>query len=151
MADDTQDPPSSDTDEPADVSLNKALSDLEQILESSDDESSPSPTEPDVLGNQYTIPLLDDVVSPGAEIGGDLDDFPIAASGRRILSLEDDVDCQNVIHRLSSEIEVIVQSGLEQALDNAKIDITEQVKKHVSIILPEILDEIAAIKTRKGL
>ena len=46
---------------------------------------------------------------------------------------------------------MIVQAGLEEALDKAKIDITEQVKKHVSIILPEILDELATIKTRKGL
>ena len=147
MTDNTQDPPSSDTDKPADVSLNKALNDLEQILESSEGESSPPPDEPDVLGEQYTIPLLDDVVSPGTEIGEDLDDSPILAIGRRMLSLEDDADCQNVINRLSSEIEVIVQAGLE----DAKKDITEQVKKHVSIILPEILDEIAAIKTRKGL
>ena len=151
MADHPQDPPSSDTDEPADVSLNKALNDLEQILESSEGESSPPSDEPDGLSEQYTIPLLDDVVSPGAETGEDLDDSPIVAIGRRMLSLEDDADCQNVINRLSSEIEVIVQAGLEDALEDAKKNITEQVKKHVSIILPEILDEIAAIKIRKGL
>ena len=151
MADHPQDPPSSDTDETADGSLNKALNDLEQILENSEGESGPPPSDPDLLGEQYTIPLLDDIVSPGAEIGENLDDSPMVITGRRMLSLEDDEDCQNVINRLSSEIEVIVQAGLEEALENAKKDITEQVKKHVSIILPEILDEIAAIKTRKGL
>ena len=151
MVDHRQVPPPPDTDEPVDVSLNKALNDLEQILENSETEPKPRPAEPDLLGDQYTIPLLDDVVAPGTELGEDLDDIPVVTSARRLLSLEDDVDCQNVINRLNSEIEVIVQAGLEKALDKAKKDITDQVKKHVSIILPEILDEIAAIKARKGL
>ena len=147
MADHTQDPPSSDTNEPDVEALNKALNDLEQILEGSEAEPAPAP-EPSRLGGQYTIPLLDDVVAPGSEVG---EEQAVSASAHRLVSLEDDVDCQNVINRLSSEIEVIVQAGLEQALENAKKDITQQVKRHVSIILPEILDEIAAIKARKGL
>ena len=143
--------PLSDTEEPADVQLNKALNDLEQILESSGTEPTPTPPGPGLLGDQYTIPLLDDVVAPGAITDEELDENVLAPSRNRLLSLEDDADCQNVIKRLSSEIEVIVQAGLENALEHAKKDITEQVKRHVTIILPEILDEIAAIKARKGL
>ena len=151
MADHRQDPPLSDTDAPADVSLSKALDDLEEILENSETEPTSPPPEPDLLGSQFTIPLLDDVVASGSMTNEGLEETPEPASGRRLLSLEDDVDCQNVVNRLSSEIEVIVQAGLEEALDNAKKNITEQAKKHVSIILPEILDEIAAIRARKGL
>lgn len=151
MVDHRQDLPLSDTDEPADVQLNKALNDLEQILESSEAEPPAAPPGLDLLGDQYTIPLLDDVVAPGELNDEGLNENSQPTIGQRLLSLEDDADCQNVIKRLSSEIEVIVQAGLETALDQAKKDITEQVKKHVTIILPEILDEIASIKARKGL
>ena len=149
MADKTQD----SIERSGELSLSDALNDLEQMLESQEAEALPSRVEPDLppLGEQYTIPLLDDIVSPGSSVEEELDHNSLPVAGERLSSIEEDSDCQKVIDRLSSEIEVIVQAGMEEALDRAKQDITEQVKKHIEIILPEILDEIAEIKARKGL
>lgn len=132
------------------VSLNEALSDLEHMLDGPGDEDDTAGDEDStsVQGEQYTIPLLDDVVVPGVEVLDDINE-PVAPIRRQLESVEDD-ESQAVIRRLTNEIEVIVQIGMEEAVRGAVKNITKEVKKHIAIMLPEILDEIADIKARKN-
>lgn len=126
-------------------SLNEALDDLEQMLEGQRrGVVRPGGSGAPASAREHAIPLLDDVVAPGQE-----DD---QAPGPRHApdSIESDEDCQVVIRRLASEIEVIVQAGVEEALREANQRIAERVKRHIDITLPEILDEIAEIKAHKG-
>ena len=44
--------------------------------------------------------------------------------------------------RLANEIEVIVQARMEEAIQNAIPEIREQVRNHLDIILPEIVDDM---------
>jgi hypothetical protein len=82
------------------------------------------------LDGQYTIPLLEDVVKPGHTTPLDA---PIRLSPV----------AQRLFERLASEIDVIVQTGVDDALKAAARDIRKRVKQHVAIVLPEILDELA--------
>ena len=50
---------------------------------------------------------------------------------------------RRLFDRLASEIDVIVQSGVDEALKAAAKNIRSKVKQHVAIVLPEILDELA--------
>jgi hypothetical protein len=85
---------------------------------------------------QYTIPLLEDVVKlgqpaptlPPAPLNAPISLSPVA---------------QRLFERLASEIDVIVQTGVDDALKAAARDIRKRVKQHVAIVLPEILDELA--------
>lgn len=83
---------------------------------------------------QYRIPLLDEVLSPGS--------VP-AATRRETSPTELSPVAQRLFERLASEIDVIVQSGIDEALRTAAKSIRARVKQHVSIVLPEILDELA--------
>ena len=146
-------PPATPSDPDDELSLNEALSDLEHMLDGRPDgeDTELSQTESTVSGEQYTIPLLDDVLVPGVELIDEVDDIddPVPAVQRQLTSVEDDAS-QAIIERLTNEVEVIVQTGVEQALQEAMEVITERVRKHVNIILPEILDEIADLKARKN-
>lgn len=141
--------PTPDSD--AEASLNEALSDLEQILGGKRSSREPvgvnEPSANDPLGQQYTIPLLDDVVVTPEERHepGQSSRRPRHGPG----SIEHDEDCQQLIRRLGNEIEVIVQTGVDEALRNANKDIMKRVREHINITLPEVLDEIAEIKARK--
>lgn len=83
---------------------------------------------------QYRIPLLDEVLSPGNVR---------AATRRESSPTELSPAAQRLFERLASEIDVIVQSGIDEALRTAAKSIRARVKQHVSIVLPEILDELA--------
>ena len=81
---------------------------------------------------QYTIPLLNEVVLPGHRAA--LEESPppeLSPMARRLFD------------RLASEIDVIVQTGVDDALKAAARDIRQRVKDHVAIVLPEILDELS--------
>ena len=85
---------------------------------------------------QYTIPLLNDVVRTGQVPPGpgpDPDREPPKLSPQ----------AQRLFDRLASEIDVIVQTGVDDALKAAARDIRKRVKDHVSIVLPDILDELS--------
>ena len=82
---------------------------------------------------QYTIPLLEDVVKPGLSMPPVASDPPVTLSPM----------AQRLFDRLASEIDVIVQTGVDDALKAAARDIRKRVKQHVAIVLPEILDELA--------
>ena len=144
----------------AEESLSEALSGLERILvkrqrRASADarprsrESSPRRSEGRSADDaQYTIPMLNDVVVPG-------DDTPSAA-----VSAEKDVQapesgfeeeelCRRITERLANEIEVLIQARMETAVQEAAGDIREQVRNHLEIMLPEILEELNALGRRR--
>lgn len=145
--------PSSNEDVvPDEASLDGALTDLEGMLDGqASTEDDGEPTESTEAGEQYTIPLLDDVIIPDVEVVDEFDDLDDVVSpiGRALPSL-DDSGSQDVIKRLTNEVEVIVQTGMEEALNAAVPKITERVRKHVGIILPEILDQLVDLKTPKN-
>ena len=131
------------------ASLNDALSDLERMLE----QQGPEPREIEKTPGeeQYTIPLLDEVVIPGPGV-----EPQVAA---RIVAHDADADAfdddepalrRRLAERLASEIEVIVYDRVERAIEQAKDDLREQVRNHLDIILPEIVEEILQQRQRRG-
>ncbi len=118
---------------------------------------------------QYTIPLLNDVVIPGIGITPrdpaeaeskahglvpeQLDQAammaqltgPPAATGAGEFTepeLDEAALRRRLADRLASEVEVIVQACLEVAVSNACDEIRVQVRNHLDIILPEIVDDM---------
>lgn len=135
----------------AKASLNDALNDLEQILQKrrpSADAGS-KPRSEVSSGQQYDIPLLHDMVIPGREVTG----TPPAGHERpeppKPGSAEYEEACRLLVARIANEIEVIVQSRIEAALESATDEIRKQVKNHIEIMLPEILDEITHERSRE--
>jgi hypothetical protein len=137
----------------AEESLTDALNGLEQILEHRHsahslaprpgaDRPGPAPADP-----QYTIPLLHDVVVPGGDgspgqFANHDHDVPPATG------IEDDEAYRKLAERLANEIEVIVQARVEAAVNGATKDIRDQVRNHLEIMLPEIIEELTAPRRR---
>lgn len=137
----------------ADAGLQQALNSLEEILEGKE-RAEPEPVSetrqaaPPVTDDaQYTIPLLEDVVSRAPTASEP--PAPTPPPREPVGSIVADPECQSIIERLSSEIEVIVQASVDEAMSRANEQIAERVRDHIDIILPEILDEIAQIRARK--
>ena len=112
-----------------DGSLDSALDDLERALgsdggaERSEDTAADDPRAP-------SIPLLDEVVVPGHTT---VDDTPPEhRDGAR----------QRVAERLADEIEVIVQTCLEQEMTRVRQQLRERIREHIAITLPELLDAL---------
>ena len=80
------------------------------------------------------MPLLDEVVVPGDEMVG----LPPTVTPADLSPV-----AQRLFDRLASEIDVIVQTGVDDALKAAAKNIRARVKQHVAIVLPEILDELS--------
>lgn len=137
----------------ADAGLQQALNSLEEMLEGKqriEPEQVPAaaqaePVTPDDA--QYTIPLLEDVVTPVPMSASEPE--PAIMPQEPVGSILADQECQSIIERLSSEIEVIVQASVDEAMSRANEQIAQRVRDHIDIILPEILDEIAQIRARK--
>ncbi|NKC16916.1 MAG: hypothetical protein GKR94_33390 [Gammaproteobacteria bacterium] len=115
-------------DRAGDEALN-ALGALEEILDSRKDLVGDGVATND---GQYTIPLLDEVLRPGYSAGRNAEQVMLELSPR----------AQQLFDRLASEIDVIVQSGVDEALKAAAKHIRAKIKQHVAIVLPEILDEL---------
>ena len=139
----------------AEESLNEALSSLEQILEGREERlhTPPDPVvEPPAHGSiedaQYTIPLLHDVVSPGTE--STLSDERQSAHPGPVEADEGDAEvCRRLVERLANEIEIIVQTRIEAAVQDAADDIREKIRNHLDIMLPEILEELNVLTRRR--
>jgi ElaB/YqjD/DUF883 family membrane-anchored ribosome-binding protein len=132
-------------------SLSRALETLEEILERRGGRSQRRrPAQPARSGaellpqRQYTIPLLNEVVVPGT--GDEAAPEPAAAEERP--SITEDEECRRAIQRLASELEVIIQTGVEEAVREATRAILERVRNHLDIMLPEVLEEIAEARAR---
>lgn len=135
----------------AKASLHQALNDLEQILE----KQRPAPrtkTRPSAQtrsGQQYDIPLLHDVVTPGSGVADEPSADYEPPGVPRAGSPEYEEACRLLVAKIANEIEVIVQARIEAALQSATDEIRKQVKNHIEIMLPEILDEIAQERAGK--
>ena len=55
---------------------------------------------------------------------------------------------RHLIDRLANEIDVIVQTGTEEAMKRAAVDIAAKVREHVAIILPEVIEELVRMSDR---
>ena len=55
---------------------------------------------------------------------------------------------RHLIDRLANEIDVIVQTGTEEAMRRAATDIAARVREHVAIILPEVIEELVRMSNR---
>jgi hypothetical protein len=135
----------------AKASLNEALNDLEQILEKRRPSADPGKKRAaDIPAErQYDIPLLDEVIWPGrgAAVGPTAGDEAPAPPRPGHADYEE--ACRLLVARIANEIEVIVQSRIEAALQSATDEIRRQVKNHIEIMLPEILDEISHERGRE--
>ena len=147
----------------AEESLSEALSGLERILVQRQRRARPDTPPDDIRPDprprasapraaddaaQYTIPMLNDVVVPG----NDTPSTP-ADGGRDVHPLqpgpEEEELCRRLTERLANEIEVLVQARVETAVAEAAHDIREQVRNHLEIMLPEILEELNALGRRR--
>ena len=142
----------------AEESLSEALSGLERILvqrqrrdppdaQPRARESAPRPRAIDDDA-QYTIPMLNDVVVPGGE-APPVSAAPGPDAAPAEPGLEEEELCRRLTERLANEIEVLVQARVETAVQEAAGDIREQVRNHLEIMLPEILEELNAIGRRR--
>ena len=95
----------------------------------------------------YTIPLLDEVIIPGPQGRSP----PPAAHVAESSVYDDDEPAmrKRLAERLASEIEVIMQDRLEAALDKAREEIRMQVRNHLDITLPEIVEELNQLRQRR--
>ena len=126
-------------------SLNEALSDLERMLQRHRAEPEEEPAPP-VDDEQYSIPLLDEVVVPGVPVASATSPAPAPQPALP----EDDEPAlrRRIAERLASEVEVIVQDRIEAALETAREEIRDQVRNHMDIILPEIVEELTQARRR---
>jgi hypothetical protein len=125
------------------AALDGALDALQGILE----RQRVVPPGPDDGGADDDLPVLDQVVIPGA---GATAARPAATAPPReptteplwptpppALPAHDDL-----VKRLTSEVEVIIEEALADALARARKEIRARVKHHLDIVLPEVLEEL---------
>lgn len=135
-------------DDDIEESLHEALNDLEQMLERHEGpHGERRPAVPDDEDEPDRIPLLDEVVIPGTAVPAARQ--PGTARGEQTDPIDDEPALRRrLATRLASEIEVIVQDRMEAAVEAASAQITQQVRNHIDIMLPEIVDEFMRIKRR---
>ncbi|MEM7250916.1 MAG: hypothetical protein AAF493_05815 [Pseudomonadota bacterium] len=85
---------------------------------------------------QYTIPLLDEVVVPNPDAPPLPNPPEWDANAERIARF------QPIFDRLASELEVIIQGSIDEALKTANRKIQQRIRNHIAIVLPEILEEL---------
>ena len=56
---------------------------------------------------------------------------------------------RHLIDRLANEIDVIIQTGTEEAMERAAAEIAARVREHVAIILPEVIEELVRMSGRE--
>jgi hypothetical protein len=139
-------------------SLHHALSNLEQILERHEgdglgdglgDGSGERVADEALIDGgeeQYVIPLLDEVViaSPSGYTPP-----PAASVNQPFIDADDEPALRKrLAERLASEIEIITQDRIEAALETAREEIRVQVRNHLDIMLPEIVEELHQLRRR---
>ncbi len=126
--------------------LDSALDALQGILEHRHVVPDQPPTEldppplPFSRSSQDTLPLLDEVVIPGGLLDAETDGF----QGDKPASepLEEMPPYSDLLSRLASELEIIIENCVDEALSQAKQDLMVQIKNHLDIVLPEILYQL---------
>jgi len=123
-------PPQTSTGNGAERDLNQALSALEAILDGNKAENLRNRNKPS--GTAF-----DDSASMEEERGS----FTLPDS--------DSEAFRALVRQLTDEIQVIVQARMEEALRSVTKDITHQVKNHMNIMLPTLLEELANLAFHK--
>jgi hypothetical protein len=143
-----------DAEDAIEESLQSALSDLERMLNRHEGGGSaaggkPVATSPlDEDGEQYTIPLLDEVVIPGEPAAADAIAPAHPAPDEPFYDESEPALRARIAARLASEVDVIMQDRIEEALERAREDISRRVRDHMDIILPEIVEELMQVRRR---
>ena len=89
------------------------------------------------------LPILDQVVIPGHAAPPPR---PAPTLPRIPPSLPPHED---LVKRLVSEAEVIIEDCLDQALERARKEIRARIRQHLGIVLPEVLDELIARRSEE--
>ena len=125
--------------------LDEALSRLEGMLEQHDvvpeeeqgsasDALDASRLEPEPL------PLLDEVVIPGDDF---LDESPGEVTTGASAPMQTPPAYTDLLSRLASELDIVIESCVDEALEQARQHLVAKIKNHLEIVLPEILDEMS--------
>lgn len=126
--------------------LDSALDALQGILESRHVVPDRPPAEPDPPplafseSSRSTLPLLDEVVIPGGLLDEEISDFTDDEPG--VEPLEEMPPYSDLLSRLGSELEIIIENCVDEALSQARQDLMVQIKNHLDIVLPEILYQL---------
>lgn len=134
-----------DTLSEEEIALNNALNILEDILENrqvvSDahhqDTSAELPLHDEELplNSDEDLPVLNEVVIPGNDF---IENIQIQPQPEHV-----EIPQHNdLIARLVNEMNVIIESSVDDALTEAKKEVMAKLKNHLDIVLPEIVDEI---------
>lgn len=143
MSDDSTDRKPDPFAQPTPESLNEALDALAELLERTSaeggtSESAGGDTDAGDEEGSFSIPLLEDVVDPDQE----------GPQAEPAVSREEIY--RRLVDRLTNEVEIIVQTGLDEAVGDARRRILAQIREHIEIILPEVLEELARTRSDKG-
>ncbi|MDJ0862203.1 MAG: hypothetical protein QNK18_10160 [Gammaproteobacteria bacterium] len=130
----------------SDKGLDGALDTLQGILEKRHVVPDPAGNEPEPppLGFREdaaeSLPLLDEVVIPGGLLDEGTTGLPDDPSPAE--PLEAMPPYADLLNRLGSELEIIIESCVDEALTQARQDLMIQIKNHLDIVLPEILYQL---------
>ena len=132
-----------------DEDLDTALDTLQTILERRRVVQDEFSTDPDKASSSWeqeheSLPLLNEVVLPGTM----LEDEKAAVGGATTPTepMEPMPSYGDLISRLASELDVIIEGCVDDALRQAKQELMVQIKHHLDIVLPEILYELVKRK-----
>ncbi len=126
--------------------LDSALDALQGILESRHVVPDEPPTEPDPPpltfseSSQEPLPLLDEVVILGGLLDEEISDDTHEEPG--VEPLQEMAPYSDLLSRLGSELEIIIENCVDEALRQARQDLMVQIKNHLDIVLPEILYQL---------
>ena len=132
--------------------LDDAIDELEALLKEREGDflhplgTMPRPTQ---AGNQYAIPLDDKTHGSEPDSITSKLDLPLLTTPEWEANAEKISRFQPILDRLANELEVIIQTGVDEALKIANQKIMHRVHNHVAIVLPEILEEIEHEQNRE--
>ncbi len=128
-----------------DDALHKALNRLEGMLEQQHVVPDKAPdTESKIfdeaINEPEPLPLLEEVVIPGDLLSAE---SPEDTSPQNPPPVDAVPVYTDLLSRLASELDIIIESCVDEALAQAKQNLLVKIKNHLDIVLPEILDEMA--------
>lgn len=146
----------------SEAALDDALNNLEELLENrqhlpgsgakaapeagSGEAEIPGPDDFELQPDN--IPMLDDIIVPGTgDKPQDRNVFPESEQSMLNESGEDGLSAalpqhNDLIARLVNEMNIIIESTVDNALTEAKKEIMAKLNNHLDIVLPEIVDEL---------
>jgi len=92
------------------------------------------------------LPLLEEVIIRGTDAETEATDLPPEEEEPSPPPLEAVPPYADLLNRLASELDIIIESCVDEALAQAKHDLLVKIKNHLDIVLPEILDELSKRK-----